>query len=574
MLYQLSDLSSSLHDRENRATVNGSEVAMNSEVRSSSARRLTNGRPAAWLCAAAILAGAVRTDDARALSPESPEVQKLVNSALTFLESHPHDRLGGKCLLGLAFLKAGRTNHPRIAEAVKACDEAVKDNPPDSALDMYSNGLAIIFLCEASPEKYRREIEFFLGRLKTRQKSHGGWGYHDYPTGDTSQTQYGALSYWEAHRCGFSIEGGSVENLADWLMKTQGPEGCWGYQGVVSTDGKPVPQNDTNCSMLAAGLGSVYICADLLGFRQSSPIAATETKPQDAIPAGLRRVVDAPHSNVPKPIRPQKTAIGQVVKTMSDAHAWMDKHYAIDIGSKCYYYLYGLERYKSFQEAFESSEDKSPKWYVDGYEFLAQKQAADGSWSGYCGAECDTAFSVLFLLRSTQKAIRAKLGEGMLLAGRGLPTNLQRAKLRNGQLIVEQVHTKVDELLSMIDDGNEGQLDELARDPSQLVVEQVDERSARRLQQLVRGGEPEVRLLAVRALGRTGNLDYVPSLLYALTDPDRRIVLEARNELQFISRNFAGFGPPDDFTEQQRFQAVDAWTKWYKSIRPAAVLEK
>ncbi len=83
-----------------------------------------------------------------------------------------------------------------------------------------------------------------------------------------------------------------------------------------------------------------------------------------------------------------------------------------------------------------------------------------------------------------------------------------------------------------------------------------------------------MRLLAVRALGRTGNLDYVPTLLYALTDPDRRVVLEARNELRFISRNFDGLGPPDDFTEQQRYAAIDAWKKWYRSIRPSAVLEK
>jgi hypothetical protein len=162
----------------------------------------------------------------------------------------------------------------------------------------------------------------------------------------------------------------------------------------------------------------------------------------------------------------------------------------------------------------------------------------------------------------------------MLLAGRGLPTNLARAKMHNGQLIVEQVHTKVDELLSMIDDGDEALLDELARDPSQLVVEEVDEQSARRLQQLVRGGEPEVRLLAVRALGRTGSLDYVPTLLYAMTDPDRRIVLEARDSLQFISRNFEGYGPPDEFTDDERYRAIDAWKKWYKSIRPGAILEQ
>jgi hypothetical protein len=81
-------------------------------------------------------------------------------------------------------------------------------------------------------------------------------------------------------------------------------------------------------------------------------------------------------------------------------------------------------------------------------------------------------------------------------------------------------------------------------------------------------------MLSVRALGRTGNLDYVPTLLYALTDPDRRVVLEARNELRFISRNFDGIGPPDNFTDEQRYEAIEAWKKWYLSIRPGAVLEK
>jgi HEAT repeat protein len=117
-------------------------------------------------------------------------------------------------------------------------------------------------------------------------------------------------------------------------------------------------------------------------------------------------------------------------------------------------------------------------------------------------------------------------------------------------------------------------LDELARDPGQLVVEQVDEKSARRLQQLVHGGEAQARLLAVRALGRTGNLDYVPTLLYALSDPDHRVVIEARNELRFISRNFDGLGPPDEFTDDEKFKAIDDWKRWYKLIRPTAVLEE
>jgi len=531
------------------------------------ARRLTHVAVAAALACAATtpsVAGA-------GVTPQSPEVQKLVSSALGYLEKNTDNRLGGQCLIALVFVKAGRPDHPRIAEAVKACRDTMKSNPPDPVLDVYSNGLAVIFLCELAPKQYGKEIEWYLGWLKARQKNHGGWGYHDYPTGDTSQTQYAALSFWEAHQRGFSVDGGAVENLADWLMKTQGPDGCWGYQGQVRETSAPIAQSDTNCSMLSAGLGSLYICADLLGLR-AKPASADPASKDDGLPDALRPVDNKPAAA--RPLVPVKTNNKLVQETMGNAHNWMKEHYQIDIGIKRYYYLYGLERYKSFQEAFEGVSEESPKWYNDGYEFLAGDQKPDGSWSGYCGTECDTAFATLFLLRSTQKSIRAKLGEGTLLAGRGLPTNLARAKMRNGQLIVDQVHTKVDELLTMIDDGDEGVLDDLARDPNQLIVEKVDKQSARRLQQLVRGGEPQARLLAVRALARAGDLDYVPTLLYALTDPDKQVVLEARDGLKFISRNFDGYGPPDEFTDAQRFEAVDSWKKWYLSIRPDAVLEE
>jgi hypothetical protein len=507
-----------------------------------------------------------------AVTPDSPEVQKLVGSALSYLEKNTDERLGGKCLIGLTFLKANRRDHPRVREALQACREHIKLNQPDPMLDVYSNGLAIIFLCELGPEAHRREVEWYLSRLKVRQKSHGGWGYHDMQTGDTSQTQYAALSYWEAHRHGFKIDGPSIEKLADWLIRTQDPEGCWGYQGNYSTTAELLRQTETNCSMLSAGLGCVYICADLFGLKTSAAQEDRDEGEASKLPAALQPVNAVEDTAVARKIRPQQTDVPKLMAAMHRAHGWMEENYQIDIGPKRYYYLYGLERYKSFQEAHEKSGDESPFWYNDGYEFLAKDQAVDGSWRGYCGPECDTAFSVLFLLRSTKKSLRARLGEGKLLAGRGLPTDLSRAKLRGGQLIVEQVNTRVDELLARIEDGDASMLDELAHDPSQLVVEEVDSHSARRLQQLLRGGEPEVRLLAVRALGRTGSLDYVPSLLYALTDPDKRVVLEAREGLKFISRNFIGYGPPDDFTEQQRYQSIDAWKKWYQSLRPNVVL--
>ena len=540
----------------------------------------------------AALVGLAATGAALALTPESPEVRKLVAEGLEVLEepvAANEDanalRLGGKCVMGLAFIKANKPNHPRVDEAVEACRAAMTSDEP---LDIYSNALAIAFLCEIGPQRYRREIQWYLDFLHRRQKAHGGWGYDgnnvervELTSGDTSQTQYAALAYWSAFRNGFRVEADSVERVADWLLRTQSPDGCWGYQGTIAQGSQRVHQSEFNCSMLAAGLGGVLICADLLdavpppdlvdnGFEDESGDLAGD------LPTVLRVAVAGQDASRPPPTKIQSTRVDSVdlLEAIDLAGGWMDEHYTIDIGKYVYYYLYSTERYQSFHELLEGVSEDEPAWYNAGYEYLAQNKYEGKGWQAGCGRKVDTAFAILFLLRSTQKSIRGTLGEGRLTSGRGLPANIARAKLRGNEIIVEQVQSKVDELLSLIDDSDQSRLDELARDPTNLIVDKVDGRSARRLEQLIRGGEPEVRLLAVRALGRTGNLDYVPTLIYALTDPERRIVLEARDGLRFISRRFEGFGPPDDFSDRQKYEAVDAWKNWYRSLRPGALFEQ
>lgn len=528
---------------------------------------------------------------AYAIRSDSPEVRKLVESSLAVLE-RPIDfqqdsyanRLGGKCLMGLAFLKAGKPEHPRVAEAVQAVRASMK---PDQKVDVYSNGIAIVFLCELDPQKYRQEIIWYLNLLERRQKPHGGWGYDgnsyegsNLETGDTSQTQYASLGYWSAYRRGFVIPGESLERLAYWLLRTQDPSGSWGYQGTVAPDSERVKQNQTGCSMTAAGLGSTLICADLLDAAPNGlhtrASGQVDEMLLDDLPAALRPARSTTDKNRPPPIRisTSRFSFSDIIRTIQAALTWMDAKYEVDVGSFTIYYLYATERYQSFYELLSGVVDEEPKWYTNGYEYLVSHQLRDGGWGEGCGRTVDTAFAVLFLLRSTQKSIQSTLGEGTLIGGRGLPTNVARAKLRGNQVVVEQVATNLDQMLSMIDGEDQAQLDDLARDPASLVVDTVDAASARRLQQLVRGGEPTVRLLAVRALGRTGNLDYVPTLIYALTDPDRDVVLEARNALEFVSRRFDGFGPTDDFTDDQQFDAAEAWKDWYRSVRPGAFPEK
>lgn len=544
-----------------------------------------------WFAVALLSAALFDGGSASALTPESPEVKNLVYQALKFLDSSDSlvadgnaRKLGGKCIIGLAFLKAGQKDHPRVKEAVEAVRASMQ---PDQRVDVYSNGIAIAFLCDLSPQLYRNEIRFYLDLLEKRQKAHGGWGYDGnssegfmMETGDTSQTQYASLGYWTAYQQGFRLNSESLERLTKWLLRTQDPGGAWGYQGEIASGSTRVVQSQTNCGMLAAGLGSLLICADLLNTvpestKEEARWAEEELKIDD-LPPALRAARLAGSKDRPPPIQLQTSTINldEIPDSVALAQEWMRARYTIDNGKYNCYYFYATERYQSFYELWSGNVDEDPKWYQDGYDFLVKNQLSGGGWDQGCGPAVDTAFAVLFLLRSTRMSIRASLGEGSLFGGRGVPANLARAKLRGNEIIVDQLQTKVDEMLSLVDDEDQSKLDDLARDPASLVVGQVDAAGARRLQQLVRGGEPSVRRLAVRALGRTGNLDYVPTLLFALTDPDRTVVIEARDALQFISRRFDGFGPPDVYTDEQRFDAVEHWKAWYLSIRPDAALEE
>src|SRR5262245_18878853 len=75
------------------------------------------------LALAAILSGIYCPRAAAAgMTPESPEVKKVVDAGLKHLEGQTHDKLGGKCLIALAFAKAERGEHAQVVKAVAACE--------------------------------------------------------------------------------------------------------------------------------------------------------------------------------------------------------------------------------------------------------------------------------------------------------------------------------------------------------------------------------------------------------------------------------------------------------------------
>lgn len=500
----------------------------------------------------------------RAVTPESPEVHELIQGGLKFLESNGDHRLGGKCLIALAFLKNGASqNHLRITEAVDACQKEL-EQPTDP--DNYSVGLAVILLSEL--KSHRNVLEHFVGLMQQRQRKDGAWGYPGYPTGDTSQTQYTALSYWELMRIGLYPSVESADACANWFLRTQDPSGTWGYQGIDPGNFNLVPQSaesSTPSSMLAAGMGSLLIFGHILGIVQPHD-SQPEDAPQERLPSALR-VAETEQEKKLQTLAGSTVDRTRLREAIDRGRDWYNTNFKFEGSHYPCYVLYSLERYKSFEELLTGNAPIEPDWYQKGYEYLKNSRKPNGSWTGGSGPPCETAFAVLFLLRSAQKSIKASLGEGTLIGGRGLSADLSRMRMRGGRLVKENKPTEVDKMLEMLE--GDDSLDDLLDDSASLQVENLGPEDARRLQQIVKSGSPEARLLAVRALSEMRNLDYVPTLLFAMTDPDHRVVRAASNGLMFVSRRFDSFGLPDNFTNEQRLEALDRWKQWYHRVRPA-----
>ena len=500
-----------------------------------------------------------------ALTPESPEVRAVVDKGIAFLEKNSDPRFGASSLAALVMVKDGRAHtHPKIEEAVKDIREMI--SKPPIAADVYSTGLSIIFLVELDPSKYRREIETLIKYLLSIQQAAGGWGYPGTQTGDTSMTQYGVLSMWEAGRAGFATPPDAWERVANWLLRTQDPNGAWGYQGTDPGTFELVAQSAIRPSMSAAGLGSVFICTDQFGMTATAAPAAGQS-------AMLRPIQKASQR-----INAAKVNAGLMAAARTRGDEWMTKNYTLDPSGYKHYYFYALERYQSFREVLTGRPFSHPSWYDEVARDLMKTQTADGSWAGECAPVPDTSFSLLFLLRSSRKSLGKShgLGDGMLVGGRGFPTESGEIEIRLGKVVAKPLAGPAEQLMSIIGD---------ARNPDYLrAVEGLEEfvstagapelgKQAKRLRELAGSAAPEARATALHALGRTRNLDDAPLLIQSLADPDPGVFHAAEDGLRWMSRKFAPPGDPVDPDDAARLTAIKHWKSWYLSLRPAAILD-
>jgi hypothetical protein len=511
--------------------------------------------------------------DAPAYTRNSPEVKALVNKGLAYLETASEHRLGGVCLFGYAFLKAEREiTHRWIQDAVSFTQKVAAGGVEAAKReDNYSLGLAIIFLCELDPVKYRPLIQTYVTALLEKQQPRGAWGYPDGEVGDTSQTQYGVLGIWMARSKDILVKQDSIERFCNWLIRTQNVDGGFCYHPIDPGAGNYMrrrQQEPPTHSLTAAGVGSLYIAADLFGFSE------WEAKPQDSeVPAALQEVEGERQR---KPPATGAVLPAMLVRAINDGNRWFGTNYRINVRRHGLYYLYGLERYQSFRALAEGNDDPEPYWYNDGVDYLARIQASDGSWviSGGEGVAIDTAFALLFLLRSTQEVIEDNvISEGVLRSGRGLPSNTSDVFLKDGSVIRAPIFGEVEDLLDILEDPSNPNFDDLIKFNEQLSLDADSDSRDREIDRLVRlvsEGAWGARKVAVRTLARTGDAKNAAVLIYALSDPDPRVSREARDGLRFISRKFKGFGMPDEASASDKAAAIEKWKQWLRSIQPDA----
>ncbi|MBT4694299.1 MAG: terpene cyclase/mutase family protein [Planctomycetaceae bacterium] len=540
-----------------------------------------------------------------AQGPQSAKVKAIVEKAAAFLDGdltgyNQMQTVGGPIIVGLAVYKyhdvygvAGGKNHPKVAKAKTSAVDVSQTiaNPSfNGEKKFYEVGLAAILLLEVDPDAYRPQIAALIKSIETGQKKNGSWGYpaHDY--GDTSVSQFCILALWTAKNRGFEVKTEVIANGCNWLLRTQDPSGAWGYQEAVDpgvgnfvrTSQAINKENGGNHvgahSDAACGLGSLYISAGLLQFVNQKPEAPKK------------------NSNVNSALQVKKTD-AQNLKPLTDTvpdgflrgaltlgDGWFNTNFNSFFSQEFprwpFYFLYTYERYRTFKGLAERAPiNDTPSWYVAGTNYLVAKQQDDGSFTSAIqsgGPAMDTCFAMFFLMRSTLKSVLNLARDTTFVSLGELPEDAANARIVDGKIVTTQLGGDITTILSMLEDPNAPQFKDMKAIPAVLKLSADEkERQAQidRLKTLISQGNPQARRIAIRQFSRERGLDAVPTLLYALSDPDETATREARNALRFISRRLDGFGMPDVPSATEKAEAIEKWRNWYLQVRPEAELE-
>ncbi|MEM9365556.1 MAG: hypothetical protein AAGD07_06130 [Planctomycetota bacterium] len=527
--------------------------------------------------------------------PDHPEVIAMVDKATAALEANADAKThyslnqissgghGELALSGYAHMKVFHNPDNRVVQkGVAASKEFVQrlggeDLGKGGVVKIvYTAATVGLLLAEVDKKLYEPELRRLAQFLNSMRFSVGAYGYPDTPAGDVSQTQYAMLLFWTLDRHSIPIDYPGIGKSGAWLLQVQDRNGGWPYHAPLP-GGPPVSnRHGVTPSMAVAGGSALLIAADIQ--RAFGDVFGSPDDPNiPGLPEAVKLYVDGDYA-----AKNRRTTISadKVADRISRCQGYLATNSAnvADLESEWpYYQLYTQERYESFREALlDLPKNKSPDWYNSGVNYLKGKQQASGMWAANSGHTTDntsTAFAVLFLIRGTQRAIQESAA-GSLAGGYGLPSDTTKIRVDGTQIKGKAVATAVTDLLSILEDDGGDAMEgksipenlELATDPKER-ASQID-----RMQRLVQGSQSwQARRVASRLLGQSDDLKVVPTLIFALTDPDPMVKRYARDGLRFISRKFEGFGMPDKPNPVELRAAQRDWKKWYLSMHPGHV---
>ncbi|MGL4594067.1 MAG: hypothetical protein ACRCUY_04985 [Thermoguttaceae bacterium] len=522
-------------------------------------------------------AGCVSTIFADGLTPKSPEVIASVGRAADFLRKNgqSESRIGGKALISLALIKAGvPLDEPFIQATLQEIKTAIASDGTVQLSDpIYSASLIVFLLAEIDPSKYQHELHSLARFLEKHQRTDGAWTYLNagnadaHPSGDMSMTQYAVMALWTLKKNGIKVSDDSISRVSKWLAAAQNSEGGFAYQTTMSPDYKQVSWDGVRLSMSAAGMASVYVCRDMLGYNnQNYSLSESEI-----LPSAFKEVISEEEKKSPLMASVPKGAF-QTLQNRGDL--WLERRFfpISTNDSYYYYYLYAVERFAAFREIAENKYHESPPWYDQTATLLLTSQNENGSWQGNLGAPIDTAYSVLFLLRSTQRTVEKialpnRLSGGNLLGGHGLPKETDALILKDGKVLSPSELAR-ESLLNQLQ-NLENFSDDTLQQSAELSAEEttrIFNKNKAKMEQLVGDAEPKKRLAAVQMFAKTGDVKNAPLLIYALTDPDPFVAEAADAGLRRLARQtenriFPRGNSPEEMKKREAL--IQEWKEWY-----------
>jgi len=365
---------------------------------------------------------------------------------------------------------------------------------------------------------------------------------------------------------GIEVPDDAIARTITFLEAAQTNEGGWPYQ----FGGQNAEAGSTTNSLAAAGFSALLIAGDSLSLYRSK--IAENQEEEGIIPSVFKRILpEAQRSkvNVDRARLDNATKRGEAWH-LANPYRRAQWHY---------YYVYSRERYESFLEITKGKQQKSPEWYNQAVETLQAVQGANGAWGDAADAdtplapEACTCFAVLFLIRSTQKAIGA-LNEAYVVGGVDLPDDLTAVRAVGGKVMSKTSTTSIDDALKMLEQDGKTDTEELVADKMRLATDPNQRKEQlNRFTRLLSAKDPKTRKIAAKLLGRGDDLDVVPALIYAVTtDPDPEVPRIAEQSLRLISRQLDTHHLPKDkavkLSDQTKSKAGAEWKKWFSGLRP------